>query len=74
MSKPIGDELCTISTDDPQPSEVMKKSFPANMGSKCQQKRKKAFAQVDGEKVELEKMPNSKEVTLEGPIDGKGRI
>lgn len=52
----------------------MKKGSPANTGSKHQQKRKKDFAQVDGEKVELEKVPNSKKATLEGQVDRKGRI
>lgn len=52
----------------------MKEYSLANPGSKRQQKRKKSFTQVDGEGVELEMMPNSKEATLEVQDDNKGMI
>ncbi|XP_016380398.1 uncharacterized protein LOC107717997 isoform X2 [Sinocyclocheilus rhinocerous] len=75
MSKPNGEEVCNASTDDPQPSQVMKDGSPANTGSKRQQKRKKSFTQVDGEdENELEKMPKSKEATLEVQVDSKVMI
>lgn len=74
MSKPSGDEIGTASTDDPQLCQIMKNGSQANTGSKRQQKRKKTLAQVDKEKIELEKMPNNKEATLELQGDNKGRI
>lgn len=52
----------------------MKEYSLANPGSKRQQKRKKSFTQVDGEGVELEMMPNSKEATREVQDDNKGMI
>lgn len=52
----------------------MKNGSQANTGSKRQQKRKKTLGQVDKEKIELEKMPNNKEATLELQGDNKGRI
>ncbi|XP_016418700.1 uncharacterized protein LOC107748440 [Sinocyclocheilus rhinocerous] len=74
VSKPNGDEIRTASTDDPQVCQVMKNGSQANTGSKRQQKRKKTLAQVDEEKIELEKMPNNKEATLEVQVDNKVMI
>ncbi|KTG07228.1 hypothetical protein cypCar_00035597 [Cyprinus carpio] len=74
MSKPSGDEIVTASTDDPQLCQIMKNGSQANTGSKRQQKRKKTLAQVDKEKIELEKMPNNKEATLELQGDNKVMI
>ncbi|XP_043080856.1 uncharacterized protein si:zfos-905g2.1 isoform X2 [Puntigrus tetrazona] len=59
--KPGGDELCNAPTDDPQPSQVVKKA------SKRQQKRKQALAQVDREKVEVE-------ATLQAQADNRVMI
>lgn len=69
MLKPFRDETM----DDPQPSQIVKKSSLCNTGPMHQQQREKGLAPVEEENVKLEKMPNNRDAT-QVQEDHKGRI